>query len=890
MLFERSPLQKFEKELKGYIIIGHSGHRNILDDQKIDIQKSLRDKLAEIKVSNSKPCILITGYAEGADELAIAAAKANDIKIALLLAGPEERDKLAALSTTDDVPRYQVEGSEDQLYTNQADLILSNADHILLCWDGIQNNKPGGPSYIYKQVHYANNTFQNTRLYQLVIPREDSPFPVRAIGMTSNTNFISHPELNWYKNFCETPTGITYNMIRQSESVKDFNTVSFWNKYENYILQFILPTALLILTVIVGYIGFENYQICLNKADPKEPLLDFLNYSFKAINLATLNSSVIDEHPECSNFQLNIARISGVAFLIYAFLLAFIKLTGSNLNRFWIRCWQISFLWNKSWDFIFHNKPLRNGPFDTIIGLSEHSHYLALDLLNQRHKVIIITNESSSKYKTSCQQAGAVIYENKPTLRRVLEKAKVHHSDSIYIFSDDDTQNARSLQYVDRYLGKEGKKRKPKLFVHVKEIRERHFLNNTTTNTIAETFQINENICRKLLREFPLDRSGYKYYQNQSTTIKYVKVLILGFSDLAQTLILHLAANGHYGNDLPLKIKVCYEATETTKAETFKAQYPCFFKGVKGYLEDTCAEAIQHEVFIQKGSDLLDFELLPTSESVLLHSGFSLYEHIKEDQIVNLYTCIDNSLKAASMTNDMLPYLNHLKVINNCDLQVFCFSNLPDLQEIGIIEEKLNASANNTPVHCFGNYLNACSFSAIHQNHLDDFSKRLGLWYHYQDQKKYTIDALIDHWSSQDINKLDQDASILWEKDSETNKDANRAAADHIFIKLRSAGVNPNDKLARTAKKLDDIKQDLAEMEHTRWCAQKLIEGFHPLIDQPNGIELETQWVSDQEIKKYYKSLKIHLNLKPFNELFSKEKEKDFDQIEGIPYILNLKP
>ncbi|RZJ84634.1 MAG: hypothetical protein EOO20_21015, partial [Chryseobacterium sp.] len=42
-----------------------------------------------------------------------------------------------------------------------------------------------------------------------------------------------------------------------------------------------------------------------------------------------------------------------------------------------------------------------------------------------KNKVIIITGESSSKYKTSCQQAGAVIYENKPTLRRVLEKAKV---------------------------------------------------------------------------------------------------------------------------------------------------------------------------------------------------------------------------------------------------------------------------------------------------------------------------------------------------------------------------------------------------------------------------------------------------------------------------------
>jgi len=888
MPFERSPLKKFAKELKGKFVIGHSGHRNILPSDKTKILNLLKVKIIQLRHKNSKPCILISPIADGADELAIQAAFDSGIQVAILWSTPLEQQKLAALISRqgNNILNFQMSGNGDQLYTNQADLIIKYSLEILLLWDGIQNDKTGGPSYIFRQLYYKAT--KPKCLHQLVIPRADSPFPVRAIGMHTEHNFIGHPELNWYENFCTDPKGIKFSGPTQVNSKESFSLVSWWNKYESFILQFIAPALLLLTTIILGYIGFENYQICLNKNNKAAPLLDFLDYAFKAINLATLNSSVIGDSGNCNNLTLNIARISGVIFLIYAFILAFIKLTGSNLNRFWILSWRIKFLIQKLLHLISGTKTDRNGPYDTLIGLSEQSHYLAMNLLQHGHKVIIISDDEPSTYKTTCQLAGAVIYSDKPSLKRVFEKSKIQNSDSIYIFSQDDTQNARTLQHADRYLSEKGKNHKPKLFVHVNDIRERYFLDNTTTIP-AETFQINENISRKLLREHPLDRPYYQYYQSQRIQVKKVQVIIIGFGALGQTLALHIAGNGHYHKDLPLSIKVYYEAKEDAAVKNFTAQYPCFYKNSPGYQQANCASEIQQEVFLPNNSAaLIEFEPLPIAENILLHDGFSIYDYIKTQHIVNIYTCIENALLSASLTNDILPYLNYLKVNQNCNLQVFCFCNLPDLQEIASIEEKLNKSANDIPVNCFGNYIEACSYSAIHQNHLDDFSKRLALWYHFLYEKGYNLLQLKQHWGNEKIESLDQQANELWETQTESIKDANRAAADHIFIKLRSAKIENSDKLTDVATKLHNIESDLSQMEHTRWCAQKLIEGFQPLMDSANGTAAEAEWINDSKKKKTYQSIKLHLNLKPFNQLSLNEKNKDHSQIEGIPYILNL--
>lgn len=880
MSSQTKTLQDFATELQGYLVIGHSGHRNIFPEQKDPIFCALKEKINEIKNKSTQPCVLISGLAAGADELAVRAAIDCGIMVSVLLADKQETDRLKSFNNKNQIIRsaFQVTGTDDDLYVNQAELILLYSNQILLLWDGVDSGKGGGPSYIY-QKSIDKKAHQNTLcLHQLVTPRETNPFPVLAKRLGKKRLFIDNPELKWYDNDCPI-------VIKESWSER-INILGFLNRHESLILQFVLPAFLLLLTIFLGMKGFYDYHICLHQSPASSPLLNQTDYFFKALNLATLNSSVLGEGSNCEPFILDAARFSGLVFFAYAVLLTLIKLTGSNLNRFWIHSWRIWFKIGKLFKFLKNFS--RKGPYDTIIGMSEAAHYLALDLLKSGHKVVVVDSDGESVYKTTCQAAGALIYSNKPNLKVVLEKIKIELSDSIYIFSEDDSINARFMQHVDRHLTKVDKKHKPKLFVHVKDVRERYFLDNTTLIQ-KETFQINENISRKLLREFPLDRTQYSFYSRTGVELKKVQVIIMGFSDIGKTICLHVAGNGHYQNNISLAIKIYYEPAERENVTNFKAQYPCFYENSKGFERDNCARQIQHEVFLTHGSAaLIEFEELPSAESIILHDSFSLYGHIVKENIVNIYCCSENALFSASLANDILPYLNFLKIKNSCNLQVLCYCNLPDLQEIAIIEEKLNKAASDVPIQCFGNFLEACSFSAIHQNHLDDFSKKLGLWYHYVHGLKMEVADAKLLWLQNEIAELDKTALFYWDKQSESIRDANRAAADHIFIKLRHAGVSSNDGATYAATKLEEHKVELAKIEHTRWCAQKLIEGFSPLIDTSEGANAESKWIEDKETKNMLQSLKLHLNLKPFDQLSTSEKKKDFSQIEGIPYIINL--
>ncbi|WP_421943319.1 hypothetical protein [Pedobacter sp.] len=884
--FKRGEASLSIPQLRTHLVIGHSGHRNVFEDQQKKIQESISFKLKQIRDNSQRPCLLLTGLAEGADKLAVRAALELGIEVAILLGKDEQENKkeLENLYGTS-MNAYQVKGEKDQLFANQADLIIRHSRHILLAWDGIQNNLLGGPSYIFKQVHYHNKADKQTCLHQLMTPRESSPFASRAAGMGRNKVIVGNAELSWVES--AEPFKKPLNIQEWFSAKFSWNLVAKLNKYESLFLQAILPAFLLLLTIIAGYNGFKDYQACVIGKDDKKALLDAMDYFFKAVNLSSMGTSVLGEYVECSNRALNLARISGAMLFTYAFMLAFLKLTGSNLNRFWILVWRVKFASYKLRHILFSMEMKKKGAFDTIIGLSEQSHYLALDLIKNHRKVIIIDEEGSAVHKTTCQQAGAIIFGSKPTLDRVFEKAKVKDSDSIYVFSDEDTKNARNLQHVDRYLLRKGKKRKPRLFVHVSGVSERHFLQNTTSITM-ETFQVNENISRKLLREYPIDRDADTHYKRTGSTAKDIKAIILGFSPLAEKMCLHIAGNSHFHKSLPLSITIYHEEEEFERVRDFKARFTCFYENGAGYDTNTFARAIQREVFLPDGKSLINFEVLPKGEYSVLHDGFSLYSQLKKGSIVTIYNCMENAVKGASFTHNILPMLNYLKKQNQFSLEVFCFCNLPDLQEIDMIEEKLNTQADSIAVYCFGNYIKACSYQAIHQNHLDRFTRRHALWFHHTSEDKISMDDTKKMWIMRGMASIDIEAAAYWANMQENLKDANRAAADHIFVKLRRAGVKPTDGLLTISEKLYEIENQLAEMEHSRWCAQKIIEGFAPLCDLDNYHQAKVEWLSEEALKKMYQSLRLHLNLVPYKSLEKDESIKDNQLITGIPFILNL--
>jgi len=116
--------------------------------------------------------------------------------------------------------------------------------------------------------------------------------------------------------------------------------------------------------------------------------------------------------------------------------------------------------------------------------------------------------------------------------------------------------------------------------------------------------------------------------------------------------------------------------------------------------------------------------------------------------------------------------------------------------------------------------------------------------------------------------KRENTALVTWEGLDEFMKDANRWAADHLSVKLRSIGLDGQDlsvfdKVANDAEFLEK----LSEMEHRRWMAERLMDGW--------------SYGPKRDNRK-----KIHDLLIPYRQLAVEEKDKDKNMIQNIKNLV----
>jgi hypothetical protein len=109
---------------------------------------------------------------------------------------------------------------------------------------------------------------------------------------------------------------------------------------------------------------------------------------------------------------------------------------------------------------------------------------------------------------------------------------------------------------------------------------------------------------------------------------------------------------------------------------------------------------------------------------------------------------------------------------------------------------------------------------------------------------------------------------VPWDELPENIRHANRAAADHMAVKLAAidcrviAGSGPP--CAFTDSEIDD----LARMEHRRWSGERLLRGWRP---------------GERDDDR-----RLHPDLKPFEDLDEDGREKDRDAVRAIPDVLAL--
>ena len=167
-------------------------------------------------------------------------------------------------------------------------------------------------------------------------------------------------------------------------------------------------------------------------------------------------------------------------------------------------------------------------------------------------------------------------------------------------------------------------------------------------------------------------------------------------------------------------------------------------------------------------------------------------------------------------------------------------------------------------IHFLPDLADAIDSDVLFNESLDVVARRIhGIWKREVDERIRLAELAGDPETA--AAHRAKDTYRDWDALTERQKEDNRSAADHIAVKIRAVGLDPEDhETVRTAwPALDEDRLEmLARMEHERWAAVLWLAGWTP------GPRDDAR--------------KTHPNLVPFDQLDEDTRQFDADQVKGL--------
>lgn len=291
---------------------------------------------------------------------------------------------------------------------------------------------------------------------------------------------------------------------------------------------------------------------------------------------------------------------------------------------------------------------------------------------------------------------------------------------------------------------------------------------------------------------------------------------------------LQIARIAHYDHGRAVRVSVLDKAAET-REKLFLHEYPSY--------PSICA---------------IEFVALDVEDIGFLNGSF-LAQIGGAKSVTQAIVCLEQESGAHVCA------LHLLGLLKNCPIFVRAGAASAETHPINLLAKKQSDGddeADLRRIHFFGAIAATCDASFVINNKIDEEAKQ--------------IHAAYQKMKSGQADKATDAAMKKWDELDESLKESNRANAEHLDIKLRAAGckrrnVQPCAEPASFAFTNDKIEL-LAEMEHARWWAERLLAGWKPGKRDPK-----------EKTSPY---------LVPWDELEESIKDYDRDTVRELPAIL----
>ncbi|MDX9903571.1 MAG: RyR domain-containing protein [Bacteroidales bacterium] len=455
-----------------------------------------------------------------------------------------------------------------------------------------------------------------------------------------------------------------------------------------------------------------------------------------------------------------------------------------------------------------------------VVGLNERSRRLTSDLLSHGEKVVAVGDIADERKLDPLEREGALIVEGELTGKNFLRNIGAARARYFVFLDDEDEKNIENAIVVYNYLQDHNRGRGQMLYTHVSDDLKlieiaglrifdgQKFARADGKNCEIRIFSAYERASRIIFNNYSPD----SFVAIKSPDDPPVRIAVLGSGCLAQSFVLRIARLAHFANLRKTRI------TWFQEHKHILDRIELNFKSLRNFVD----------------IDLIDTppELFDGENFALLHS---------EEPFAAVYVLCDDDTVASGILNKLS------RIDINGKINVIVAVKNPD----SLLSRRVDGLDFDNVV------LHKCSA-------MEETFTRDGLI-------SETLDKLAKVVHNDYLSKLEtvdsgRSSHRPWERLPHDFKNQNREQADHLLVKLRALGYDPE--VNKTSLVIPPEKVELlAQMEHKRWWAFLALNG----------------WVRSE---KRDDRNKRHTDLKPYEELSEETRQYDRNAVLNIPAIM----
>ena len=559
-----------------------------------------------------------------------------------------------------------------------------------------------------------------------------------------------------------------------------------------------------------------------------------------------------------------------------------------------------------------------------VCGLGEKGRLIVETYLEKGYRVAVIESIKDHPEVAGCWERGVAVITGDATDLGILDVANSSRAKLIFAVTGNDSVNleiANKAKMMIKTVIETGENVVSRCFCHVssdgvREIFSHHDLFEKADGGFdASIFSVDYGAARFLLEKYPPDIAARANLNNDGV----MRILVVGFAGIGEALVKQVARVGHYLEWKSLEVTIvadclavaseCFMASLATHGNVlvpgvsvrFIDNPPNTISNLAGLgFDDTTLPVI---VYVSGKDD-------PEAVSLSLH----MHKILGRNNGITIVACMKSGLSKL-MEHDSFKFIKDrsIKIFN---IAAFACAHPVLLEEsTDIIARLIHSSyfrkeilyreadfvslstssghardkliqvlphiqhGDMQPLDAINSILYLPKLSQLLASYITSGTSEI-----VSPLLKYSYSSKNDSEQTEDLmrlnsailaavfpevfpDKLSINRSLLgWDDQTEDNKESNRWQADHLNIKLRTMGFDAEgtDVLDRVAEK-PELLDRFAEMEHRRWQAALLIDGWtYAPGDNKDSMK------------------KTHPCLIPFDQLSDQDKSKDADAIRNI--------